>query len=45
MDNFISTQMEYFKHKHQGYTEKLFLKIYETRLIIELHMVKLDSDQ
>ena len=37
--------MEFFKENiPSGYSERLFLKVLIPRAIIELHMIKLDSD-
>jgi hypothetical protein len=37
--------MEFFKENiPSGYSERLFLKVLNPRAIIELHMIKLDSD-
>ena len=37
--------MEFFKDNiPSGYSERLFLKVLNPRAIIELHMIKLDSE-
>ena len=46
MNDFICKQMEYFQTAKlpQGHTERLFLKVLSPKRIIELNMVKLDTD-
>ena len=45
MNDFICKQMEFFKADlPSGYSERLFLKVFNPKRIIELNMVKLDDD-
>ena len=46
MNDFICQQMDYFENSehHQGYTERLLLKVLNPNRKIELNMVKLDNE-
>lgn len=45
MNDFICKQQEYFqKHHPQGYSENYLLKVFDPSRIIELNIIKLDSE-